>query len=83
MEVDFMEEKLEEAVNYANSSNSLEGKRLTPDELEHLIEDIKNGKNDESVLYSVFKMIKKKEHREYEGEAAEAKGYGKNIERVK
>ena len=29
-----MEEKLEEAVNYANSSNSLEGKRLTPDELE-------------------------------------------------
>ena len=52
-----MEEKLEEAVNYANGSNSLEGKRLTPDELEHLIEDIKNGKNDESFLYAVVKMI--------------------------
>ena len=73
-----MEEKLEEAVNYANSSNSLEGKRLTPDELENLIEDIKNGKNDESFLYAVFKMIKKMEHREDELEEAEVKVYGKN-----
>ena len=79
MEVDFTEENLEEAVNYANSSNSLEGKRLTPDELEHLIEDIKNGKNDESFLYAVVKMIKKKEHREDELEEAEVKVYGKNI----
>ena len=51
-----MEEKLEEAVNYANGSNSLEDNRLTPDELEHLIEDIKNGKNDESFLYAVEKL---------------------------
>ena len=73
-----MEEKLEEAVNYANGSNSLEDKRLTKNELEHLIEDNKNGKNDESFLYSVVKMIKKKEHREDELEWAEVKGYGKN-----
>ena len=68
----------QDVINYANSSNSLEGKRLTPDELEHLIEDIKNGKNDESFLYAVVKMIKKKEHREDELEEAEVKVYGKN-----
>ena len=78
MEVDFMEEKLEEAVNYANGSNSLEDNRLTPDEFEHLIEDIKNGKNDESFLYAVVKMIKKNEHREVELEETEVKVYGKN-----
>lgn len=73
-----MEEKLEEAVNYANGSNSLEDNRLTPDELEQLIEDIKSGKNDESFLYAVVKMIRKKEHREDEIEETEVKVYGKN-----
>lgn len=73
-----MEEKLEEAVNYANGSNSLEDNRLTPDELEQLIEDIKSGKNDESFLYAVVKMIRKKEHREDEFEETEVKVYGKN-----
>ncbi len=73
-----MEERLEEAVNYANGSNSLEDNRLTPDELEQLIEDIKSGKNDESFLYAVVKMIRKKEHREDEFEETEVKVYGKN-----
>ncbi len=73
-----MEEKLEEAVNYANGSNSLEDNRLTLDELEQLIEDIKSGKNDESFLYAVVKMIRKKEHREDEFEETEVKVYGKN-----
>ncbi len=58
-----MEEKVNEAVNYASGSNSLEDNRLTPDELQQLIEDIRSGKNDESFLYSVVRMIREKEGR--------------------
>ncbi len=73
-----MEEKLNEAVNYASGSNSLEDNRLTPDELQQLIDDIRSGKNDESFLYSIVKMIRKKEGRSDEIQDVEVKPYRKN-----
>lgn len=72
-----MEEKVNEAVNYASGSNSLEDNRLTPDELQQLIEDIRSGKNDESFLYSVVKMIREKEGRIDEMQDIEVETYRK------
>ena len=54
-----MNEKIEEAVEYANSSNVLEDNNLSIEELDKIIEDIKNGTTDESFLYSVVKLLEK------------------------
>lgn len=56
-----MEEKIQDAVNYANGSNNLENNSLTVDELDQIIKDIQEGKTDESFLYSVVQLIKKYE----------------------
>ncbi len=71
-----MEEKIQEAVEYANSSSKLEDLQLSNEELMKIINDIKEGKNDDSFLYAIVKKaledngkeLKKEnngEHRKY------------------
>lgn len=50
-----MEEKIQEAVEYANSSLKLEDLQLSNEELMKIINDIKEGKNDDSFLYAIVK----------------------------
>ncbi len=50
-----MEEKIQEAVEYANSSSKLEDLQLSNEELMKIINDIKEGKNDDSFLYAIVK----------------------------
>lgn len=50
-----MEEKIQEAVEYANSSSKLEDLQLSNEELMKIINDIKEGKSDDSFLYAIVK----------------------------
>lgn len=50
-----VEEKIQEAVEYANSSSKLEDLQLSNEELMKIINDIKEGKNDDSFLYAIVK----------------------------
>lgn len=50
-----VEEKIQEAVEYANSSLKLEDLQLSNEELMKIINDIKEGKNDDSFLYAIVK----------------------------
>lgn len=50
-----MEEKIQEAVEYANSSSKLEDLQLSNEELMKIINDIKEGKGDDSFLYAIVK----------------------------
>ena len=71
-----VEEKIQEAVEYANSSSKLEDLQLSNEELMKIINDIKEGKSDDSFLYAIVKKaledngkeLKKEnngEHRKY------------------
>ena len=55
-----MDDKVKEAVQYADGSNKLEDNSLTTVELEQIARDIQSGRSDESFLYSVVKLVKKK-----------------------
>ena len=71
-----MDDKVKEAVKYADGSNKLEDNSLTTVELEQIARDIQSGRSDESFLYSVVKLVKK-----YEEEntlTREAQSHGKN-----
>ena len=61
-----MKEKVEEAVEYASSSNKLEDNNLSVAELDKIVQDIMNGKSDKSFLYSVAEFVKK--HEKYKSE---------------
>lgn len=50
-----VEEKIQEAVEYANSSSKLEDLHLSNEELMKIINDIKEGKSDDSFLYAIVK----------------------------
>ena len=50
-----MEEKIQEAVENANSSSKLEDLQLSNEELMKIINDIKEGKSDDSFLYAIVK----------------------------
>jgi len=63
-----MEEKIEEAVEYANSSNTLEDNDLSFEELDKIVEDIKNGTTDESFLFSVVRLVEKHNQKNEETE---------------
>lgn len=73
-----MEEKLNEAINYANSSNSLENNKLSNDEIREIFKYIMNCKSDQSFLGSLLEEIKRKEEKNGESKKIEVKSYGKN-----
>lgn len=54
-------EQLEQALEYADSTNALENNGLEDDELQKIITDIQTGKSDESFLYSVVKLVRKRQ----------------------
>ena len=54
-QVVLVEEKIQEAVEYANSSSKLEDLQLSNEELMKIINDIKEGKSDDSFLYAIVK----------------------------
>lgn len=56
-----MDEKLQEAVEYASGSNGLEDLYLSDGEIQKIISDIKEGRSDESFLYSIVKLARAKE----------------------
>ena len=58
-----MEEKLNEAINYANGSNFLENNGLSIDETRKIFDDIMKRKTDQSFLYSLVEEIKRKEEK--------------------
>ena len=73
-----MEEKLNEAINYANGSNFLENNGLSIDETRKIFDDIMKRKTDQSFLYSLVEEIKRKEEKNGESKKNELKSYGKN-----
>ena len=73
-----MEEKLIEAINYANGSNFLENNGLSIDETRKIFDDIMKRKTDQSFLYSLVEEIKRKEEKNGESKKNEVKSYGKN-----
>ena len=73
-----MEEKLNEAINYANGSNFLENNGLSIDETRKIFDDIMKRKTDQSFLYSLVEEIKRKEEKNVESKKNEVKSYGKN-----
>lgn len=73
-----MEEKLNEAINYANGSNFLENNGLSIDETRKIFDDIMKRKTDQSFLYSLVEEIKKREEKNGESKKNEVKSYGKN-----
>ena len=54
-------DKIEEAVEYASSSNGLEQMGLSREELDKIIDDIKNNRTQESFLYEVVMAVRRKE----------------------
>ena len=60
-------EQLEQAIEYADSTNALENNGLEDDELQKIIHDIETGKTDESFLYSVVKLVRKREEGQQNG----------------
>lgn len=73
-----MEEKLNEAINYANGSNFLENNGLSIDETRKIFDDIMKRKSDQSFLGSLLEEIKRKEEKNGESKKNEVKSYGKN-----
>lgn len=73
-----MEEKLNEAINYANGSNFLENNGLSIDETRKIFKYIMNCRTDQSVLGSLLEEIKRKEEKNGESKKNEVKSYGKN-----
>lgn len=73
-----MEEKLNEAINYANGSNSLENNKLSIVETNKIFNDIMNCITDQSFLGSLLEEIKRKEEKNDESKKNEVKSYGKN-----
>lgn len=73
-----MEEKINEAINYANASNSLENNGLSIVETRKIFNDIMKRKTDQSFLDSLIEEIKKKEEKNGESKKNEVKSYGKN-----
>ena len=73
-----MEEKLNEAINYANGSNFLENNGLSIDETRKIFDDIMKRKTDQSFLYSLVEEIKRKAEKNGESKKNEVKSYGKN-----
>ena len=53
-------DKIEEAVEYASSSNGLEQMGLSREELDKIIDDIKNNRTQESFLYEVVMAVRRK-----------------------
>lgn len=60
------EDKVLDAVQYANGSNNLEDLGLTQEELSKLVQDIKSGVTEESFLYSVVELLEKKKNNSIE-----------------
>lgn len=54
-------DKIEEAVEYATGSNGLEQMGLTREEVDKIIDDIKNNRTHESFLYEVVMAVRRKE----------------------
>lgn len=73
-----MEEKLNEAINYASGSNSLENNKLSIVETNKIFNDIMNCITDQSFLGSLLEEIKRKEEKNDESKKNEVKSYGKN-----
>lgn len=73
-----MEEKLNEAINYASGSNSLENNKLSIAETNKIFNDIMNCRTDQSFLGSLLEEIKRKEEKNGESKKNEVKSYGKN-----
>ena len=60
------EKKVDDALEYAVSSNKIEDLNITKEELKHKKKEILSGNGDDSFLYSVVKKIMK-----YNGELTE------------
>lgn len=73
-----MEEKINEAINYANASNSLENNGLSIAETRKIFDDIMKRKTYQSFLDSLVEEIKRKEEKNSESKKNEVKSYGKN-----
>ena len=73
-----MEEKLNEAINYANGSNFLENNGLSIDETRKIFDDIMKRKTEQRYLYSLVEENKRKEEKNGESKKNEVKSYGKN-----
>lgn len=73
-----MEEKLNEAINYANASNSLENNGLSIVETRKIFDNIMKRKTYQSFLDSLVEEIKRKEEKNGESKKNEVKSYGKN-----
>lgn len=73
-----MEEKLNEAINYANASNFLENNGLSIVETRKIFDDIMKRKTYQSFLDSLVEEIKRKEEKNSEFKKNEVKSYGKN-----
>lgn len=54
-------DKISAAVDYATGSNGLEQMGLTKEEVDKIIDDIKNNRTKESFLYEVVMAVKRKE----------------------
>lgn len=61
------QEKIEDAIEYADSSNAIENNGLEESEIQKIMNDIQTGKSDESFLYSVVKLVKKREEGQRSG----------------
>lgn len=73
-----MEEKINEAINYANASNSLENNGLSIVETRKIFDNIMKRKTYQSFLDSLVEEIKRKEEKNSESRKNEVKSYGKN-----
>lgn len=73
-----MEEKINEAINYANASNFLENNGLSIVETRKIFDDIMKRKTYQSFLDSLVEEIKRKEEKNSEFKKNEVKSYGKN-----
>ena len=54
-------DKITEAVGYATGSNGLEQMGLSKDEVDKIIDDIRNNRTQESFLYEVVMAVRRKE----------------------
>ncbi len=71
------QDKIEDAVLYASSSNGLENNVLSIQEMEQVIDGIQQGESDENFVHSVVKLVKT--YKPGENSSKEGVlGYGKN-----
>lgn len=54
-----MEKEVNDALEYANSSNELENNALDVSELNKIKKDLESGRTDESFLFSVVRLVNK------------------------